>query len=109
MAAKYSVTFAAVAIAIVLAVAMVMDSTDAAISKPETVPLTSWSGPGCSGNSATVESCGCSDLQFYDGQDFEGQTATFYTETGCAGTPYQVTGGIEFCGDYGWRSIYIDC
>uniref|UniRef100_K3YBS0 Uncharacterized protein n=1 Tax=Setaria italica TaxID=4555 RepID=K3YBS0_SETIT len=53
-----------------------------------------------------------SDLQFYGGQDFQGETATFYTETGCAGTPYQVIGGFEgtqFCGDFGWRSINIDC
>ncbi|CAO2036220.1 unnamed protein product [Urochloa humidicola] len=108
MAPKCSVTFAAVAV-VILAVAMVMGPTDAAISKPESVPLTSWSGPGCSGTSATVDSCGCSDLQFYDGQEFEGQTATFYTETGCAGTPYQVIGSSEFRGDFGWRSINIDC
>jgi hypothetical protein len=115
MAAKCVVTdFAAVAVAI-LAVAMVMmaGSTDAAISKPES-SLTSWAGPGCFGQTATVDSCGCSDLQFYAGQYFVGGTATFYTETGCAGTPYQVQGdfeGIQFCADadVGWRSIYIDC
>ncbi|OEL20711.1 hypothetical protein BAE44_0018269 [Dichanthelium oligosanthes] len=88
-----------------------MGSTEAT-----TVPtslLMSWYGPGCSGQMATVEFCGCSDLQFYGGQDLtQGETATFYTETGCAGTPYQVFGGFEgtqWCGDVGWRSINIDC
>jgi hypothetical protein len=98
MAEKCSVTSAAVAIAIV-AVAMAMASTDAAITK---TLLTSYSGPGgCFGQTATVGSCGCSDLEFYAGQDFKGDTATFYTETGCAGTPYQVNAGfrgIQFCG-----------
>ena len=108
MAATCSVTSAAVAVAIVAVAMAMMGSTDAAISKTY---LTSYSGPGgCFGQTAIVGSCGCSDLEFYDGQDFEGDTATFYTETGCAGTPYQVNGGgIQFCGDYGWRSIYIDC
>nr|TKW06151.1 hypothetical protein SEVIR_7G223300v2 [Setaria viridis] len=72
---------------------VMMGSTDAAIAKTES-SLTSWAGPGCSGQTAT------------------GETATFYTETGCAGTPYQVIGGFEgtqFCGDFGWRSINIDC
>ncbi|RCV35089.1 LOW QUALITY PROTEIN: hypothetical protein SETIT_7G211500v2 [Setaria italica] len=100
--------FGIVAVAI-LAVAMVMmGSTDAAIAKTES-SLTSWEGPGCSGQTATVESCGATSSST---ADFQGETATFYTETGCAGTPYQVIGGFEgtqFCGDFGWRSINIDC
>ncbi|OEL20712.1 hypothetical protein BAE44_0018270, partial [Dichanthelium oligosanthes] len=66
-----------------LAVAMALASTDA------TFALTSWAGPGCSGQTAAVESCGCSDLQFHQGQDVnQDQTVTFYTETGCAGARY---------------------
>ncbi|KAF8702574.1 hypothetical protein HU200_032958 [Digitaria exilis] len=104
MAAKCSVTYAAVAVAI-LAVAMAMGSADA------TSYLTSWAGPGCSGQTAIVGSCGCSDLQFYDGQEFtyQGQIARLYTETGCAGTSYIVFEDTQACGDFGWRSINIDC
>ncbi|PAN39742.1 hypothetical protein PAHAL_7G265500 [Panicum hallii] len=107
MAAKCGVKSAAAGafFAILMAVAMAIGSADATSS------LTSWAGPGCSGQTATAGSCGCSDLQFYGGQEFsyQGQMATLYTETGCAGTPYLVFEDTEACGDFGWRSINIDC
>nr|TKW06152.1 hypothetical protein SEVIR_7G223400v2 [Setaria viridis] len=95
MAAKCSVTLAAMAIS----------STEA------TSHLTSWAGPGCSGQTAIAGSCACSNLQFYDGQEksYQGQTARLYTETGCAGTSYLVFEDTQACGDFGWRSISIDC
>ncbi|KAF8651698.1 hypothetical protein HU200_063211 [Digitaria exilis] len=110
MAAKCRVTSAALAVAI-LAVAMAMCSTPT----DATPPLTSWSGPGgCAGQTATVEYCGtCSDLQYYEGQDLaQDYSATFYTDFGCAGTAYHTIGGFrgtQYCGDFGFRSVYIDC
>lgn len=73
--------------------------------------LTTWSAAGCSGDTSIVGSCGCTDLTFYAGQEFyyRGETATLYTGTGCAGTPYQVFEDTQACGDFGWRSINIDC
>ncbi|CAO2043449.1 unnamed protein product [Urochloa humidicola] len=107
MAAKCSAVpiSAAVAVVAILAVAMAIGSAEA------TSYLTMWAGPGCSGQTATAGSCGCSDLQFYDGQEFsyQGQTATLYTETGCAGPSYLVFEDTQACGDFGWRSINIDC
>jgi hypothetical protein len=106
MAAKGSVTLAAAAaVSIVLAVAMAIGSAEA------TSYLTSWAGPGCSGQTTIAGSCGCTDLQFYDGQEFsyQGQTARLFTETGCGGTPYLVFEDTQACGDFGWRSINNDC
>ncbi|KAL6651263.1 hypothetical protein ACP70R_010188 [Stipagrostis hirtigluma subsp. patula] len=107
MATKCSAIYTAMAVAILLAAAGVaaLDSTSTRSY------LTSWGGPGCSGQAATAGSCGCSDLQYYGGHEFSfhGETATLYTETGCAGTPYQLFEDTQACGDLGWRSINIDC
>lgn len=73
--------------------------------------LTAWSGPGCSGDVETIEACGCFDLEYYAGQEFNyrGETATLYTGTGCSGTPYNLFEDTQACADFGWRSINIDC
>lgn len=76
--------------------------------------LTSWGGPGCttaSGWISSAGSCGCNNLAFYGGHEFNfrGETATLYTSPGCAGTPYQVFEDTQACDDFGWRSINIDC
>lgn len=76
--------------------------------------LTSWGGPGCTsaaGGLGSVGSCGCSDLSYHGGHEFNfrGEKATLYTSPGCAGTPYQVFEDTRACDDFGWRSIHIDC
>uniref|UniRef100_A0ACD5V3L4 Uncharacterized protein n=1 Tax=Avena sativa TaxID=4498 RepID=A0ACD5V3L4_AVESA len=76
--------------------------------------LTSWDGPACTTNTgrmSSVGTCGCSTVRFHGGHEFNfrGETATLYTEHGCAGTPYQVFEDTQACGDFGWHSIHIDC
>uniref|UniRef100_A0ACD5USU1 Uncharacterized protein n=1 Tax=Avena sativa TaxID=4498 RepID=A0ACD5USU1_AVESA len=76
--------------------------------------LTSWDGPACTTNTgrmSSVGTCGCSTVRFHGGHEFNfrGETATLYSEHGCAGTPYQVFEDTQACGDFGWRSIHIDC
>jgi hypothetical protein len=44
-------------------------------------------------------------LEFY----YRGEAATLYTGIGCAGTPYRLFEDTQACGDFGWRSINIDC
>ena len=38
-----------------------------------------------------------------------GETATLYMEHSCVGTAYQVSKDTQACGDFGWRSIHINC
>ncbi|OEL20710.1 hypothetical protein BAE44_0018271 [Dichanthelium oligosanthes] len=101
----------AVAILMAVAVAGAVPGVVAVDSTGSPSSLTTWSGPGCAGDTGTVGSCGCTDLQFYGGQEFNfrGETATLYPETGCAGTPYLVFEDTQACGDFGWRSININC
>lgn len=73
--------------------------------------FSSWDGPACTGRMASAGTCGCSPVHFHGGHEFNfrGETATLYSEHGCAGTPYQVFEDTQACGDFGWRSIHIDC
>ncbi|KAL6882699.1 hypothetical protein ACP4OV_011389 [Aristida adscensionis] len=100
---KCTAIYAAMGVAVVLLLAAAADGSGSF--------LTMWEGPGCEGQTATAGLCGCSDLQFYGGQEFSfgGQTARLYTGTGCTGTEYLVFEDTQACGDFGWRSINIDC
>jgi hypothetical protein len=85
------------------------DDRDRAEELPE-----SWDGPACTtstGRMSSVGTCGCRPVRFHGGHEFNfhGETATLYSEHGCTGTPYQVFEDTQACGDFGWRSIHIDC
>jgi hypothetical protein len=60
---------------------------------------------------SSAGSCGCNELAFYGGHEFNfrGEKATLYTSPFCTGTPYQVFQDARACDDFGWRSIHIDC
>ncbi|CAN6229298.1 unnamed protein product [Urochloa humidicola] len=105
------------AIAVVAIIAAAATTTGVAVSDgsgPRSY-LTSWSGPGCTpgdkGRMASVGSCGCNHVRFHGGHEFNfrGEKATLYNKPGCAGTPYEVFEDTRVCGDFGWRSIHIDC
>ncbi|XP_066344443.1 antimicrobial peptide 1-like [Miscanthus floridulus] len=115
MASKRTATmFAVVAIAVIVIAAATTGVAVSDGSGPRSY-LTSWGGPGCTsgkkGHIASAGSCGCNLIRFHGGHEFNfrGETATLYTEPGCAGTPYQVFEDTQACGNFGWHSIHIDC
>ena len=111
MAGKCRAIPTAPLMAIVVVMAVAVAGVAAKDSSGTPSSLTTWSAADCSGDTSTIGACGCTDLVFYAGQEFHyrGETATLYTWTGCAGTPYQVFEDTQACGDFGWRSINIDC
>ncbi|KAL6651264.1 hypothetical protein ACP70R_010189 [Stipagrostis hirtigluma subsp. patula] len=113
MAPKHTASAAA---AVAIGVLTVAVASVAAVSSPGPRSyLTSWAGPGCttpgSGAMTSAGACGCNGLLLFGGHEFNfrGEMATLYTEPGCTGTPYQVFEDTRACGDFGWRSIHIDC
>ncbi|KAF8651700.1 hypothetical protein HU200_063213 [Digitaria exilis] len=109
--------YIAVATAMAIAVLAVAVASVVAVESPGPRSyLASWKGPGCTSgpwpaSMNSVGACGCNGIFFSGGYEFNfrGETATLYTGFGCTGDPYRVFEDTRACGDFGWRSIHIDC
>lgn len=74
-----------------------------------------YSGPGCSGSSATLSACGCSNIPSGDNGGYSwtytGQTGAAYNSQGCTGASHTQFGSpsISGCSAFGWQSFWIQC
>jgi hypothetical protein len=74
-----------------------------------------YSGPGCSGNSITLNVCGCNNIPPGDNG---GYSWTYTTQTGAAYNSQECTGAsqvqfgspsISRCSPFEWHSFFIQC
>ena len=74
-----------------------------------------FSGPACSGNSATLDACGCSNIPSGANAGYSwtytGQTAAVYLNQGCTGAADTYFMGMSMygCTEFGWQSFFILC
>lgn len=74
-----------------------------------------YSGPGCSGSSASLSTCGCNNIPSGDNGGYSwtytGQTGAAYNSQGCTGVAHTHFGSpsISGCSAFGWQSFWIQC
>jgi hypothetical protein len=74
-----------------------------------------FSGPGCSGCSAILNACGCSNIPSGNNAGYSwtyiGQTGAAYNNQGCTGVAQTYFGGLSTsgCSAFGWQSVFIQC
>lgn len=73
-----------------------------------------WAGSGCTGNHATLNACGCSEvpagLNGGYSWTYEGQTSAAYNGAGCTGVAHtHFSGSVRDCSGFGWQSFFIQC
>jgi hypothetical protein len=73
-----------------------------------------FSEAGCTGDSADLNACGCSNipagLQAGYEWTYNGQSGAAYNSEGCTGVAQtHFTGSVNGCSPFGWQSFFIQC